>query len=119
MHAPPDPGWPAFGPALVPGGIQWYLKRHGADDQRRVVRALWLSFVEMDVLIAVIAVVFKAGDPSGTGTAGPVLLAAHAPLAVGLRLLPLPRLPLDCASDATLVAGYRTRFFLRMAIAEA
>jgi hypothetical protein len=117
MNAPPDPGWPAFGPALFPGGLQWYLKRHGDDDQRRVLRALWLSYVEADVLFAVIAVAITAGR-SSAGTLGPLLLAATALVAVGMRLVGLTRRPLDCASDATLLTSYRSRFFLRTAFAE-
>jgi hypothetical protein len=87
-----------------------------------VLRLIFVNFLVALALIgAVIAMVVNTGSFHGNR------VVAAAPVGVVVALLGLASLvagpmldrPLDCADDMTLVASYRTRFFLRVARSEA
>jgi F0F1-type ATP synthase membrane subunit c/vacuolar-type H+-ATPase subunit K len=119
-----DPGWFSARTilwALVPG---IGLRRAQADGTASVLftlRAVFTSFVTALIMFGVV-LLFIGGssesEPSGPSTS----VVAAGVLAYGLISLVLPRLierPLSCEGEAALVSGYRTRFFLRVAFAEA
>jgi hypothetical protein len=71
------------------------------------------------VLIGVVVVVLGDVDPEQPDRPA---LAVPIVVGVGVICLALQRIlprPLDCSTPATLAATYRTRFFLRIAFAEA
>lgn len=119
-----DPGWrSALVNALVglvPGWGIRYRKRFRSADGLTSVRGLFLSFVFAIVLIGVVVVVLEStGGRMGSTSESP---AAVSVLAVGVASLAAPRLlrrPLNCDGEVALAAGYRQRFFLRVAFAEA
>jgi hypothetical protein len=119
-----DPGW------FSARGVLWALfpmlgmrraQRAGDANALQLLRQLFISFVMALLLIGVV-VASTASDTSHDpgGPSSSVLAAAV--VGYGMVSLIAPRLlerPLDCASDASLVSGYRTRFFVRIAFAEA
>jgi F0F1-type ATP synthase membrane subunit c/vacuolar-type H+-ATPase subunit K len=122
-HRTEDPGWFSGKTilwALVPG---IGLRRAQADGTASVLftlRAVFTSFVMALVMFGVVLAFIGSADaePSGPSTS----VVAAAVVGYGLVSLVVPRLverPLSCASEADLVTGYRTRFFLRVAFAEA
>lgn len=110
----PDPGWPR-GPSLV-FPMPAYLIRREGHDGRRVCREITVSFVYAQVAVALVAV-FVMGTTGGSVAVQWLVLGAVALGAVGLRTW--AHRPLDCTSDAALVVGYQTRFFVRSAAANA
>ena len=110
----PDPGWPR-GPSLVFPMPAYLLRREGADG-RRVCREITVSFVYAQVAVAVVALLVM-GTTGGSAVVQWLVLGAVGLGAVGLRTW--AHRPLDCASDAGLVVGYQTRFFIRSAAANA
>jgi hypothetical protein len=110
----PDPGWPRF-PALIFPMPAYLMRREGADG-RRVVREITVSFVWAQVAMGLLAVLVM-GQTGGSVAIQWLVLGAVAVGAVGLRTW--ARRPLDCSSDAALVVGYQTRFFIRSAAANA
>jgi hypothetical protein len=111
---PPDPGWPRV-PALIFPMPAYLMRREGVDG-RRVVREITVSFVWAQVAMGVFAASVM-GRNGGSVAVQWLVLAAVAAGAVGLRTW--ARRPLDCSSDAALVVGYQTRFFIRSAAANA
>jgi MFS family permease len=107
--------------ALVPVVGMRRAQRAGETNGLQVLRQLFISFVTALVLFGLV-VSMTAGD-STDKTGGPSSSVVTA-VVVGYGIVSLiaPRLlerPLDCTSDADLLSGYRTRFFLRIAFAEA
>lgn len=84
-----------------------------------LLRQVFVSFSLAVVMIGVVVLFLTAGDPPENAPSTGLVLAAVA--ALGFLGFVAPQVvvaPLDCSSDATLVGGYRTRFFLRLAFAE-
>lgn len=82
-----------------------------------MLRILMSSFVLAVVVICVVSYLLRSTD-GDDGSAG---LAVGIVAAVGVGGLAVGRsiVPLDCSSDQALVATYRARFFVRVAMAEA
>jgi F0F1-type ATP synthase membrane subunit c/vacuolar-type H+-ATPase subunit K len=127
---PRDPRWsqdPGWGDAvrsawmfIIPFGLQLRLRklqREGADGLV-VLRSVFLAFVAAIVLFAIV-VAFLDPRVEGASAAGWVALglAAYGVLVVFV-LTPIVERPLSCDSDHALQGSYRTRFFLRVALAE-
>ena len=117
-----DPGWfSAKGLLwlLIPGlGIQ--RAQRDATDALGVLRVVFTSF-SMALLFIGVVVAFLASGSSSEGTMSAGVVAAGV-AGYGAISLFVPRLvepPLDCSGPPALLASYRTRFFLRIAIAEA
>jgi len=111
-----DPGW-----RRDVGGFVAGPQKAGAPGVAPLVQLRMMLVVFTIGLLGcgVVTLVVAPAD-DGEGLAAPV--AAGVVLAVGVAgwlLTPLLSPRLDCSTAATLVATYRTRFFLRMAIAEA
>jgi F0F1-type ATP synthase membrane subunit c/vacuolar-type H+-ATPase subunit K len=117
-----DPGWPLSGRMLVESAIPQLAVGRAARDRTRpqllVLRQLFISFVMAIGLISVVVVVLgdlAEGDPD-------VTLSCALVVGVGLVSLLLGSVVksrLDGSSDEALASSYRTRFFLRLAFAEA
>lgn len=112
--APPDPGWPWWSVTMLPGMTRRYIVMHAADDQRRVLRAVTVGFVEMIVAIGAVGVWLFAG---GAESRSPLLTAICAVTMLAPLAGRLSARALDCSSDLALVDSYRTRFFLRAVFA--
>jgi hypothetical protein len=96
-------------------------QRAGNANALQLLRQLYTSFV-LALLLFGLVVAGTASDTSSDAGGLSSSVVAAGVLAYGMVSLIAPRLlerPLDCTSDATLVSGYRTRFFLRIAFAEA
>lgn len=115
-----DPGWFSAGTflwMLVPAVGLRRASREAANALQHV-RLVFTSFALSLVLIGLVAVLQTSGEGVEESVSGAV--AGIVVAAVGVLSLLAPRIvapPLDCSSTETLVAGYRTRFFLRMAFA--
>jgi hypothetical protein len=116
-----DPGWftKSMLWALVPGfGIQRAMASPDGS-ALLLLRAMFTSVVMTLVAFGVVLALIAGGmEPDGTSTS---VVAAGVAM-IGALSLVLPRVveqPLDCSSEGALVGGYRTRFFLRVAFAEA
>jgi hypothetical protein len=117
-----DPGWQlswkTFVSALVPGSGLGIAKNRNKDPLQQL-RSGFVRFCTAVVLIGVVVVIL--GDLHPTQPDRPALAV---PIIVGVGVICLtlqrkvPR-PLDGSTPATLAATYRTRFFLRIAFAEA
>lgn len=105
--------------ALVPGFGMQRAMAGGNGSTLLVLRALFTSYVVALVVFGVVLAVIAGGmEPGGTST--PAVTAGIT--AIGALSIVLPRLverPLDCSSEGALLGGYRTRFFLRLAFADA
>jgi len=119
-----DPGWgPVWRqPRLwlpIPFAGTRAAKRaaeRGAIDALTAQRAIFLRFVVSLVAFGVILPIVGAG--TGSASAAPF---AGLIVAAGVASVAVPRAierPLDCSSEAKLVAAYRVRFFLRAAFAQ-
>ncbi len=117
-----DPGWP-FGPtllrSLIPGYLHLFVRGRGVGrDGLLVLRAVWLSLTWSVVLLGIVVILVVPDAETSSSlpwhtlvpVAGVVALAAAGALG---------RLRLDCSDPARLAAGYRARFFLRLAVSEA
>ena len=113
-----DPGWP-HGPSmfvfLIPGAVPWYLRRRGTGDGLLVLRQVFISFPVALVLVGIALAPIRLQGGSLVPWL-PILIALAIVSLVGERVI---EKPLDCATDATLAGTYRTRFFLRIAFADA
>src|SRR5437899_7677287 len=112
-----DPGWPhglsilAF---LVPGVAQWQMRRVGAEDGLLLLRRVFTSFFVAIVTFGIVLAFLKVPRAS---------ILPWVPILVVLAIVSVvagdaAERPLDCASDTALAGSYRTRFFLRIALAE-
>ncbi|MCB1002621.1 MAG: hypothetical protein KDB35_00385 [Acidimicrobiales bacterium] len=118
-----DPGWGlslrTLVMILVPGGMAAEQRRADARgaDGLVLLRQLCVAFLVSLGLFGVVLAFIYAGPLED-----PMAFAPWLVLAVGVGGLvgvPFVERPLDCASDASLAATYRTRFFLRVAAAQA
>ena len=118
-----DPGWKE-----ARRGAAWVVlpslaaKRAAAADVRLLValRTVFMAFAAG--LAGVTVVVAVLSLTAGFESSVPTLPAAAVVALVGLAGIAAERMaskPLDCTSDESLAAGYRARFFVRMALAEA
>jgi F0F1-type ATP synthase membrane subunit c/vacuolar-type H+-ATPase subunit K len=112
-----DPGWPrslSILAVLVPGALQWYLRRSRGRDGLITLRQVFLSF---SMALVLFGVVIAFLDLKG-GSVMPWLLILVAIAFVSLGASRVVEKPLDCSSDEQLAGTYRTRFFLRIAFGE-
>lgn len=121
-----DPGWrPASKAAawtLIPGMAVFRVRRppsRGGGDALTPLRSLFLTYALTLGLIGVVVGFLAAGGTRSnmSAQAGALLVAAVGTVSV-LLVGFVPR-PLDCRSNASLAASYRSRFFLRLAFAQA
>jgi len=115
-----DPGWPSLGDVLVTFAFTFNPSRavDRAGSPLVALRALSLRFVLALVLFGVVLAFLTGSSRSSVDGA----VAAVVIVVVGGATLVLPRTierDLDCSSDESLATSYRTRFFLRMASAQA
>jgi F0F1-type ATP synthase membrane subunit c/vacuolar-type H+-ATPase subunit K len=115
-----DPGW-QFSPRmllfLLPGYLQFTIRRAEQRDGLELTRQVWLSFASALVLIGV--VVFPLGlAPAGRPFPWVIGLAVATGGFHVAESLALSK-PLSCADPAALASTYRTRFFLAVALADA
>ena len=122
-----DPGWSqplrlaGLGFILpFPHFAMWRMRKKGADSLT-ALRTIFLSWVQSGVLI-VLVLWLVLRDASGEGSLDPPLAVALVCLS-GVGGLLMTRLaaqrPLDTSDTEKLAADYRTRFFLRTALAQA
>lgn len=119
-----DPGW------FSPRGVLWALlpmlairraQQAGDTNALQLLRHVFTSFVMALVLFGFVVTSVASDVADGRSSPSSSVVAAGL-VAYGVVSLIAPRLlerPLDCSSDSTLVSGYRTRFFVRVAFAEA
>lgn len=104
---------------FVPGiGVQ--RAQQGQANGLETLRMVFTSFATAILMIGVVVAFLASGGGTGSGLS-PVVVAAGV-AGFGLVSLVAPRLlqkPLDCASRDALVGSYRTRFFVRLAMAQA
>jgi hypothetical protein len=114
-----DPGWGEALMAAVPvyGRIAIGRRARERPDGLILMRQLFVSFCSavllFGIVLAVIGPTQRAGGPAA-GPAGILLVVGAGSVVVGTRL----ERPLDGAGDATVLASYRTRFFVRIATSE-
>jgi F0F1-type ATP synthase membrane subunit c/vacuolar-type H+-ATPase subunit K len=112
-----DPGWPS-GPTLltllIPGAV-YRQSRRAASDGLYSMRLVFISFVMAIILIGVVVQFMRFEG----GTAWPWLVALGVAAVASIIATKVADRPLDCSSPTTLASTYRTRFFLRLAFAEA
>ena len=117
-----DPGWfsaKSFLWTFVPGlGVR--RAQQEVDNALQMLRLLFTSFAMALFFIGVVVVVLSSGTSAAEATSvGPI---ATSVVGCGMFSLFIPRFverPLDCSSPQALVVSYRTRFFLRIAFADA
>lgn len=116
-----DPGWRFTWSSLlvlvVPMVAMRRASRSDGRDGLIMLRSLFMTFCGALVLIA--SVVVLLGDltdgQARPAVSIPVVIAFGAAALIAQRVTPSE---LDCTTDATLAATYRTRFFLRIAFSE-
>jgi hypothetical protein len=88
-------------------------------DSLQTLRSIFVGFCTMVVLIGVVVLILGDVNPEQAdrpGVSVPLVVAGCAVALVLQRLVPRP---LDDSDPAALATSYRTRFFLRLAFAEA
>jgi F0F1-type ATP synthase membrane subunit c/vacuolar-type H+-ATPase subunit K len=117
-----DPGWhlswKTFVLVLVPGRNLGVAK-NGAKDSLQLLRSIFVRLCVTVVLVGVVVLIMgdlNPEQPDRPALAAPIVVGVSVICLVLQRIVPGP---LDCSNPATLAATYRTRFFLRMAFAEA
>jgi F0F1-type ATP synthase membrane subunit c/vacuolar-type H+-ATPase subunit K len=113
-----DPGWRLNWRLFllaIPQLQMRYLRRAGGD-ALVMLRSLYLSFLTSLVLYGVVLAFILPFR--GTDAARTWLIVIGVLAIFNALLVPRFERPLSCDSDVTLVEGYRTRFFLRIAFAE-
>jgi hypothetical protein len=99
---------------LVPGAMQWYLRRHRTRDGLVMLRQLLLTFSFSVVAFGVVIAFIRLPDDA----IFPWLPALAVIALVVLAAERFAEKSLACTSDAVLATAYRQRFFLRIAFAE-
>jgi len=117
-----DPGWQFTWRSILSALPPRRPGRHSASDpggdQLVILRQTFVSFSLAIVLVSVVVVILgdiTQGNEPVTASIGMVVGAGVVSL-IGGRLV---RRQLDCSSNLTLASGYRNRFFVRLALAEA
>jgi len=116
-----DPGWPpvkSLAWLLVPKiGVERVTQK-GRGGALLQIRLTFISFVSAVCLFQVVLAFLLSESQQPVG--GPIWLFVVLIVIGGLSAVLLPRFekPLDCTSDLTLVASYRTRYFTRVAATE-
>ncbi|MGK2929128.1 MAG: hypothetical protein ACSLFO_06065 [Acidimicrobiales bacterium] len=85
-----------------------------------MLRLLFTAFATALVFIGIVVLTLSTGDDADGSMSATVVAAGV--VAYGFVSVTVPRLvgrALDCSSPETLIGGYRTRFFLRIAYADA
>lgn len=125
MEGNGDPGWRrAVSGALLGLLPGWRVlrrrRRPSAVEGLTALRQVFVSFAcAIGLIGAVVAVLEANGEGIGSVPEPPVAVAV---LLVGAASLGARRVllrPLPCGSEAALATGYRQRFFLQIAVAEA
>jgi hypothetical protein len=120
-----DPGW--GGPRAVlfsmvlPVMAIGTSARRGTSDALMTMRMIFVYVVQTVLILAVVVIGLSVSDTIPGGDVD-TTLAAIAVTAIGATGLVMARLlpsALDCTTAASLVGTYRTRFFIRLALAEA
>lgn len=120
-----DPGWGSpFSAALLgllPGlSMRRFKKQAAAGHGLIALRGIYLSFVVAIVMIGGVVAILEATE--GIGSTDVLPVAVVVVVVAGLATLAAPRFlarPLRCENELALAEGYRQRFFLRVAFAEA
>lgn len=126
MDPDADPGWGSALSAaflgLLPGlGIHHFKKQWAAGHGLIALRRMYVSFVVAIGLVGVVVAILET-TADDIGSTGVLPVAVLVVAAVGLATLAAPRLlarPLRCENESALADGYRQRFFLQIAFAEA
>lgn len=116
-----DPGWQWSWKSLVilVPAVGRQLATRAASDSLQLLRNAYVSFCLAVVLIGVVVVVLGDLDPEQADRPGVAVAITVGVCAAALLLQRVVPRPLDASSEATLVASYRARFYLRIACAEA
>jgi hypothetical protein len=112
-----DPGWARGMSALVflvPGVLQSRARR--APDGLLLLRQVIVAF---SVALVLLGVVLASLNPDSSATQPLLMILVVMALGSVLAASRVGRLTLDCGSPERLASSYRTRFFLRVACAEA
>lgn len=125
MDPETDPGWGSpFSAALLgllPGlSMRRFKKQVTAGHGLIALRGIYLSFVVAIGMIGGVVVILETTEAIESTDVVPVAVVAV--VVVGLATLAAPRFltrPLRCEDESALAEGYRQRFFLRIAFAEA
>jgi F0F1-type ATP synthase membrane subunit c/vacuolar-type H+-ATPase subunit K len=121
-HHNEDPGWFSWRSLLtifVPWvGLQ-QAQKDGAN-ALEMLRQLFTAFTSALLLIGVVVLFLASGNSSERAMSPGVVAAGVAGYGVvSLFISRLVERPLDCSDTGALLVSYRTRFFLRIAFAEA
>lgn len=110
-----DPGWPLSPMLLVPGLGVRLAQRRAAGDGLVLLRLVFVMFVFALVMFGVVLLFVDLSEGSSVGLFAAVVVADGTGSTI---VASMHRRPLDCSSEAALADSYRTRFFLRIALAE-
>lgn len=121
-HHHEDPGW-FSSTSLLTIFVPWVGLRRAQKDGANaleMLRQLFTAFAVALLLIGVVVLFLASGDSSENAMSPGIVAAGVA--GYGVISLFIPRLverPLDCTDAEALLVSYRTRFFLRIALADA
>jgi len=121
-HDDQDPGWFSSSTLLTLFVPWWGVQRAQKDGANalEMLRQLFSAFAGALLLIGVVVAFLASGEPTANAMSpGPVALGVVGYGVVSLFIPGLVARPLDCTDAGALVASYRTRFFLRIAFADA
>ena len=121
-HREGDPGWFSWR-SLLTLFIPWLGLQRASKDGVNALEALRQLFTAFAAALFLIGIVVLLLAPVGSrDDAMPAGVVAIGVAGYGVVSLLVPRLverPLDCTDAQALLASYRTRFFLRVAFADA
>lgn len=121
-HRDEDPGWFSSS-TLLTVFVPWLGVQRAQKEgviALAMVRQLFTAFASALLLIGMVVLFLASGSSSENAMSSDV--AAVGVAGFGVISLIVPRLierPLDCSDPGSLLASYRTRFFLRIAFADA
>ena len=118
-----DPGWGPLGRIVVDAFLPGRAARRAAGERNALValRSLFLAFALAQVMIGVVVLVLFAGETQGEPSIS-TGVAVGGTFAIGLALVVMSwslLRALPCDDLGRLIGAYRSRFFLRIALAEA
>jgi hypothetical protein len=118
-----DPGWGPLGKVVLGAFVPGLAARRAATAANALVamRSLFLAFAMAQVLIGVVVLLVVPGGDRADPAIDPGVAAAGVAVIGVVLVLVSWRLKrqLPCGDLGELVSAYRTRFFLRIALAEA